>query len=181
MFTFVLEANVRHVQQLCTGQPDLAAPALSDTGWTGRSPAWGWSFHVCRHTEGCAGPRAVQSIQFYPAAGTLQWAVTSWAEQAPLGLQLDWMVLAAFSSLNERVFHCSWKISSVEFLACEWGSERFAHSSLCPAKVSLSFPCREAAWLPGYVLLFFQELHLTAHCCPLPLSWTLVEWSKHWA
>lgn len=55
--------------------------------------------------------------------------------------------------------------------------------SLSSQSLSL-FPCREAAWPPGYVLLFFQGLHLTAlpaPCCPLPSSWTLVEWSKHWA
>lgn len=143
VFTFVLEANVRHIRHLCTRQPDLTAPFLSNMlGWTWQLAAWGWSFRGCRHTEGCTEPELYETS----------------------------------SSILAQVL-CSHAVGTAS-----------GRSSLCPAKVCpYSYAERQPGWpvwFPGSVLFFFQGLHLTAlpaHCFSLPFSWSLVEWSKHWA
>lgn len=164
------------------GRCETRSAVVYRAGWSGStssfchgpSPAWGWSFQVCRH-RGLCRTWAVQKVQFCAGAGALQWAIAAWAERAlaaPSGLQLDWMIITLLQPEPES-FSLQLKISGVEILACECGSEGFAHSSLCPARVCrysraerqpdlqgmCSSSSRGCIWQPCQLLVVLCRLH----------------------
>lgn len=152
---------------------------------------------MCADTQRAGQTWAVQSIPIYPGPGTFSVSSQIRNRASPCCGSVRFAVglddLNCLFQLEIESFSLQVKISGVEFLASECGSEGFAYSSLYPAKVSLSlFPSREAAWLgsltprvcasplPGAA----SDSTASSRCltgCPLPFLWTLVEWSKHWA